>query len=84
MSEKTIEAKKIADCLTSLDNIIVAENKKLDILKTHKKGLIQKLLPAESNLDKVISAQVEKIEILNQYKKGLLQGLFPSAQEVME
>ena len=41
------EQQKIADCLTSLDELITAEMKKLDILKTHKKGLLQKLLPAE-------------------------------------
>ena len=42
------EQKKIADCLSSLDDLIAAENKKLDALRTHKKGLMQKLFPAES------------------------------------
>ncbi len=41
------EQQKIADCLTSLDNLITAETQKLDALKTHKKGLMQKLFPAE-------------------------------------
>ncbi len=41
------EQQKIADCLSSLDNLITAENKKLDALKTHKKGLMQQLFPAE-------------------------------------
>lgn len=41
------EQHKIADCLSSLDDLIAAENQKLDILKTHKKGLMQQLFPRE-------------------------------------
>jgi len=41
------EQQKIADCLSSLDDLIVAEDKKLEILNAHKKGLMQKLFPAE-------------------------------------
>jgi type I restriction enzyme S subunit len=41
------EQKKIADCLASLDNLITAENKKLEALRAHKKGLMQKLFPGE-------------------------------------
>ena len=41
------EQKKIADCLTSIDGLISAEAKKLDALKTHKKGLMQSLFPTE-------------------------------------
>lgn len=41
------EQQKIADCLTSLDELISAENKRLELLKDHKKGLMQKLFPAE-------------------------------------
>ncbi|WP_435416261.1 restriction endonuclease subunit S [Polaribacter aestuariivivens] len=40
------EQQKIANCLSSLDNIIKAETEKLDYLKDHKKGLLQKLFPA--------------------------------------
>ena len=42
------EQQKIADCLSSLDDVIAAEDKKIEILKTHKKGLMQKLFPGES------------------------------------
>ena len=42
-----VEQRKIADCFTSLDDIITAEDKKLALLKTYKKGLMQKLFPAE-------------------------------------
>jgi len=41
------EQKKIADCLSSLDDRITAETQKLDTLKAHKKGLMQQLFPAE-------------------------------------
>ncbi len=41
------EQQKIADCLSSLDELIVAETQKLDTLKTHKKGLMQQLFPRE-------------------------------------
>ena len=41
------EQQKIADCLSSLDELITAEAQKLDTLKVHKKGLMQQLFPAE-------------------------------------
>ncbi|MFC5520131.1 restriction endonuclease subunit S [Polaromonas jejuensis] len=39
------EQQKIADCLSSMDEVIAAQAWKLDALKTHKKGLIQQLFP---------------------------------------
>lgn len=41
------EQQKIASCLSSLDDLIEAHNKKLDLLKDHKKGLMQNLFPQE-------------------------------------
>lgn len=41
------EQQKIADCLSSIDELIDAENRKLKALEKHKKGLMQKLFPAE-------------------------------------
>ena len=41
------EQQKIADCLTTLDEVIAAQSEKLDALKTHKKGLMQQLFPRE-------------------------------------
>lgn len=41
------EQQKIADCLSSLDALIVAQVDKIDALKTHKKGLMQQLFPRE-------------------------------------
>ncbi len=42
-----IEQQKIAECVTSLDELITLAAQKLDTLKTHKKGLMQQLFPAE-------------------------------------
>ncbi len=41
------EQQKIAACLSSLDDLIAAQSQKLAALKTHKKGLMQQLFPAE-------------------------------------
>ena len=41
------EQQKIADCLSSLDELIAAQAQKIAALKTHKKGLMQQLFPAE-------------------------------------
>jgi type I restriction enzyme S subunit len=41
------EQQKIASCLSSLDEHITAHNQKLDLLKDHKKGLMQNLFPQE-------------------------------------
>ncbi|GAB6488685.1 TPA: restriction endonuclease subunit S [Bacillus cereus] len=41
------EQQKIASCLSSLDGLINAEDKKLKALKAHKKGLMQKMFPAD-------------------------------------
>ena len=41
------EQQKIADCLSSVDEFIAAQARKVDALKTHKKGLMQQLFPRE-------------------------------------
>ena len=40
------EQERIAECLTSLDNLITAATQELGTLKTHKKGLMQQLFPS--------------------------------------
>ena len=40
------EQQRIANCLTSLDDLIVATTQELNTLKTHKKGLMQQLFPS--------------------------------------
>ena len=41
------EQQKIAECLSSVDALMVAHARKVDALKTHKKGLMQQLFPTE-------------------------------------
>lgn len=45
--EENTEQQKIADCLSSLDDLIEATAQKVETLKEHKKGLMQRLFPAE-------------------------------------
>ena len=41
------EQQRIASCLSSLDELITAQSRKVEALKTHKKGLMQQLFPRE-------------------------------------
>ena len=41
------EQQKIAECLSSVDDLMAAQARKVDALKTHKKGLMQQLFPTE-------------------------------------
>jgi type I restriction enzyme S subunit len=41
------EQQKIAECLSSVDELLAAQALKVDALKTHKKGLMQQLFPRE-------------------------------------
>jgi len=45
------EQQRIADCLSSLDDLITAQTQKLAALKTHKKGLMQQLFPVTNGVD---------------------------------
>ena len=44
-SQSLSEQKKIADCLSSLDDLLTLEVQKLNVLKKYKKGLLQQLFP---------------------------------------
>jgi len=61
---KPDEQQKIADCLSSLDDLITSENQKLETLKTHKKGLMQNLFPAEG-------AKVPNLRFMEFEKSGV-------------
>ena len=44
---KPKEQQKIADCLSSIDELISAQSQKIEALKIYKKGLMQRLFPRE-------------------------------------
>src|SRR3546814_11172900 len=44
---KPDEQQKIADCLSSLDEVIAAQGRKVEELKARKRGLMQQLFPRE-------------------------------------
>ena len=46
------EQKKIADCLTSIDEAIAAQSQAIDLLKLHKKGLMQQLFPSVEEVNR--------------------------------
>ena len=48
---KIDEQQKIADCLSSLDDLIIAQSLKIEALKSHKKGLMQQLFPSMDEVD---------------------------------
>ncbi len=56
------EQQRIADCLSSLDDLITLETQKLEALKTHKKGLMQQLFP--SNVAGAASSSVREQDAL--------------------
>jgi type I restriction enzyme S subunit len=47
LPKEPAEQQKIAECLSSLDELLAAQGRKVDALKTHKKGLMQQLFPRE-------------------------------------
>ena len=64
------EQKKIAECLSSVDALITAQARKVDALKTHKKGLLQKLFPpvkvsGSKNLEEISEKISESFSIQN-------------------
>lgn len=69
-----IEQKKIADCLSSLDELITAHTEKLETLKTYKKGMMQNLFPqGGQNVPKFRFKEFEKD---GEWKKKSFDKLF--------
>ena len=87
--ENQKEQQKIAACLSSLDDVINAESKKLEVLKEHKKGLLQNLFPQEG--ETVPKLRFKEFEDSGEWvEKKLGQickvqaGKFVSASEIKE
>lgn len=68
------EQRKIADCLSSLDELIDAESRKWKALKTYKKGMMQKLLPAEGS--PVPQWRFPEFQNSGEWETGTVKGCF--------
>jgi type I restriction enzyme, S subunit len=74
------EQQKIGDCLSSLDELIAAQARKVDALKTHKKGLMQQVLPREGETQPHLrfpefqSARAWEIDELEEICKSIASG----------
>lgn len=51
---KPDEQQKIAECLNSVDELITAQARKVEALKTHKKGLMRQLFPREGETQPIL------------------------------
>lgn len=67
---KLPEQQKIAACLSSLDELISAHSQKLELLKAHKKGLMQNLFPQEGK--KVPKLRFKEFEDSGEWKEETL------------
>lgn len=64
--EQKKEQQKIADCLSSIDDLIISTVKKIEALKAHKKGLMQQLFPAEG--EKVPAIRFSEFQDAGEWK----------------
>ncbi len=71
ISEEPQEQKKIASCLSSLDELIEVHSQKLELLKQHKKGLMQNLFPQEG--EKVPKLRFKEFENCAEWEEKTLE-----------
>ena len=64
------EQQRIASCLSSLDEVIEAHSKKLELLKDHKKGLLQNLFPQDG--EKVPKLRFKEFENSGEWEEKKL------------
>ncbi|EOZ6411891.1 restriction endonuclease subunit S [Cronobacter turicensis] len=75
------EQQKIADCLSSLEDVLTLEAQKLDALTTYKRGLLQQLFPCEGErvprlrFPEFRNAGEWKVKTLSHYVKSLDAGV---------
>lgn len=70
------EQNKIADCFTTLDDLITAENQKLERLQAHKKGLLQNLFPAEGQT--IPALRFPEFQDAPEWKQRKLKNISPA------
>lgn len=67
------EQQKISACLSSLDEVMTAESQKLEMLKDHKKSLLQNLLPQEG--ETVPKFRFKEFEVTGDWEEMTLDSL---------
>ncbi|MCD2452794.1 restriction endonuclease subunit S [Methylicorpusculum oleiharenae] len=79
------EQQKIADCLSSIDELVTAQTQKVEALKAHKKGLMQQLFPAEGETVPQLRfpefRDSWKFKVLGQFLEGYSERV-PSSTEL--
>lgn len=68
-----LEQQKIVDCLSSLDELIEATNRKIEALKEHKKGLMQRLFPKEG--ENVPELSFSEFQGVKKWKRKIIQDI---------
>ncbi|MCF1753180.1 restriction endonuclease subunit S [Mariniradius sediminis] len=86
---KRKEQQKIASCLSSLDEVITVQSQKLELLKDHKKGLMQNLFPQDG--EKVPKFRFKEFEKEGEWRQKelselgfLINGLTYSPEDVRD
>lgn len=69
---KPSEQQKIAECLSSVDELMAAQARKVDALKTHKKGLMQQLFPSEGETQPRL--RFPEFQNAGEWEERLLEG----------
>ena len=67
------EQQKIAECLSSVDELMVAQARKVDALNIHKKGLMQQLFPREGETQP--SLRFPEFQNAGEWKSSTVGGL---------
>lgn len=68
------EQQKIADCISSIDSCIASINEKIEKLKAHKKGLMQKLFPQNGRI--VPEYRFPEFESAGEWKEYSMEDIF--------
>ncbi len=76
------EQRKIADCLSSIDELIQSETKKLSALAAYKKGLMQRLFPRQG--ESVPRLRFPEFENTGEWKKQKISALLRKVSNPVE
>ena len=73
------EQQKIAECLSSVDELMAAQARKVDALKAHKKGLMQQLFPREGETQPRL--RFPEFQNAGEWEKVPLEGMSPPGKK---